>query len=179
MADALDGNLRAAAERTAEPRMPIDPAEFRRIMGHWATGVAVVASVTADGAPCGLTANAVASVALHPPLVLVCIDRAADSHDPIIRARFFSISILRQVDEQIARRFAGDDVADKFRGLAYRTVVTGAPVLDDVLAWVDCRVRDIFDGADHSILVGEVLAGSALESEPLVYYRSGYHRLAP
>jgi flavin reductase (DIM6/NTAB) family NADH-FMN oxidoreductase RutF len=159
--------------------MPVEPAEFRRIMGHWTTGVAVLASVTADGVPCGLTANAVASVALQPPLVLACVERAADTHDCVVSAGCFSISMLSQTAEQTARRFAGDDVADKFRGLAWHTEITGAPVLDDALAWVDCRVRDIFDGGDHSILVGEVVAGDALEAEPLVYYRSGYHRLAP
>jgi flavin reductase (DIM6/NTAB) family NADH-FMN oxidoreductase RutF len=159
--------------------MPVEAAEFRRIMGHWTTGVAVVASVAADGAPRGLTANAVASVALHPPLVLACVERCADTHDCIIASRCFSISILPQADENTARRFAGDDVADKFRGLAYHSEITGAPILDNALAWVDCRVRDVFDGGDHSIVLGEVLAGDATEAEPLVYYRSGYHRLSP
>jgi flavin reductase (DIM6/NTAB) family NADH-FMN oxidoreductase RutF len=159
--------------------MSVEAAEFRRILGHWTTGVAVVASVTADGDPRGLTANAVASVALEPPLVLACIERCADTHDCIIASRCFSISILSQVDESTARRFAGDDTRDKFRGLAYHTEMTGAPVLDAALAWVDCRVRDVFDGGDHSIVIGEVIAGDAGEAEPLVYYRSGYHRLAP
>jgi flavin reductase (DIM6/NTAB) family NADH-FMN oxidoreductase RutF len=159
--------------------MPVEVAEFRRIMGHWTTGVAVVASVTEDGEPRGLTANAVASVALQPPLVLACVERCADTHDCIIAARCFSISILSQTDESMARRFAGDNSGDKFRGLAYHTEITGAPILDDALAWLDCRVRDVFDGGDHSILLGEVIAGDASEAEPLVYYRSGYHRLAP
>jgi flavin reductase len=159
--------------------MAVEAAEFRRIMGHWTTGVAVVTSVTADGAPRGLTANAVASVSLQPPVVLACVERCADTHDCIVAARCFAISILAQSDEITARRFAGDDVADKFRGLAYHTEITGAPILDAALAWVDCRVRDIFDGGDHSIVLGEVLAGNATGAEPLVYYRSGYHRLAP
>ena len=159
--------------------MPLEAAEFRRIMGHWTTGVAVVASVTPDGVPRGLTANAVASVALQPPLVLACVERCADTHDCIITSRFFSISILSQASENTARRFAADNSADKFRGIAYHAETTGAPVLDDALAWVDCRVRDVYDGGDHSIVVGEVLAGDAFEAEPLAYYRSGYHRLAP
>jgi flavin reductase (DIM6/NTAB) family NADH-FMN oxidoreductase RutF len=159
--------------------MPVEAAEFRRIMGHWTTGVAVVASFADDGAPRGLTANAVASVALDPPLVLACVERCADTHDCIIASRCFSISILPQAGENIARRFAADDVDDKFRGLAYHSEITGAPVLDDALAWVDCRVREVYDGGDHSIMLGEVVAGDATEAEPLVYYRSGYHRLAP
>ena len=156
----------------------MESSEFRRILGHWTTGVAVVASVTAERAPRGLTANAVASVSLQPPLVLACVERSADTHDCIITAGCFAISMLRQSDEATARRFAGDDIADKFRGLAWRTEATGAPVLDDALAWVDCRVRNRYDGGDHSIFIGEVVAGDAVEAEPLVYYRSGYHRLA-
>lgn len=157
----------------------MEPAEFRRIMGHWTTGVAVVASITPEHAPCGMTANAVASVSLVPPLVLACVERLADTHDCIIAAGRFSINMLPQSDEQIARRFAGDDVADKFRGVAFRTEITGVPILVDAIAWVDCRVHDVFAAGDHSIIVGEVLAGDATEAEPLVYYRSGYHRLAP
>jgi flavin reductase (DIM6/NTAB) family NADH-FMN oxidoreductase RutF len=159
--------------------MPVEPAEFRRIMGHWTTGVAVVASLTADRLPCGMTANAVASVSLVPPLVLACVERRADTHDCIIDAGCFSINMLPQSDEETARRFAGDDVADKFRGVAWHTEITGVPILDDAIAWVDCRVHDVFSAGDHSIVVGEVLAGNATEAEPLVYYRSGYHRLAP
>lgn len=159
--------------------MRIDPFEFRRILGHWTSGVAVVATVTTEGAPRGLTASAVASVSLEPPLVLVCVERAADTHDSIRAAGIFSINVLPQTGERLARRFAGDETAEKFAGIAYRTEVTGSPILEDALAWVDCRLYGVYDGGDHGIFVGAVVAGSAREEEPLVYYRSGYHRLMP
>ncbi|CAN5612077.1 flavin reductase family protein [soil metagenome] len=159
--------------------MAVESAEFRRILGHWTTGVAVVSTVTEDGAPRGLTASAVASVSLQPPLVLVCVERRADTHEYISSAGFFSISILPQSAERIARRFAGDATDAKFDGIAYHSEATGAPVLDDALAWIDCRVRFVHDGGDHTIFVGEVLAGDAREGEPLVYYRSGFNRLLP
>jgi flavin reductase (DIM6/NTAB) family NADH-FMN oxidoreductase RutF len=159
--------------------MPVDSAEFRRILGHWTTGVAIVTTAGSGRRPRGLTANAVASVSLEPPLVLVCIERDADTHDSIRSAGSFAISILPQSAERTARRFAGNETEAKFDGIAHRVEVTGAPVLDEALAWVDCRLRDAHDGGDHSIYVGEVLAGDAREGEPLVYYRGGFNRLTP
>lgn len=157
--------------------MGIDPAEFRRILGHWTSGVTVVATVSAAGEPRGLTASAVASLSLVPPLVLACVDRDSDSYPFIIESRIFSVNVLAQAGERIARRFAGSDATGKFAGIAWAPRVTGAPVLDEALAWVDCRLRDVYDGGDHSIFVGEVVAGDAREDQPLVYYRGGFHRL--
>jgi flavin reductase (DIM6/NTAB) family NADH-FMN oxidoreductase RutF len=159
--------------------MPIDPSEFRRIMGHFVTGVTVVASRTATGAPCGLTANAVTSVSLDPPLVLVCIDRGADSHDCIRESGFFSVNILDADQERYGRRFANWEADVKFAGIGYRSEVTGAPVFEDALAWVDCRIWATYPGGDHTIFVGEVVAGDAREGTPLVYYRSGFGRFVP
>lgn len=159
--------------------MVVDSSEFRRILGHWTTGVAVVTSYAADALPRGLTANAVASVSLDPPLVLACVDRSSHTHDSIHDAGCFAINILEQSGESTARRFAGDDVEDKFAGVAWHTEATGAPVLDEALAWVDCRVRESVAGGDHTIYIGEVVAGDAAQGEPLVYFRGGYHSLTP
>jgi flavin reductase (DIM6/NTAB) family NADH-FMN oxidoreductase RutF len=159
--------------------MAVEAAEFRRILGHWATGVAIVTSVTDRGEPRGLTANAVASVSLEPPLMLVCVERSADTHASIRSAGFFAVNILPQSAETVARRFAGDDTAAKFAGVAYHTRATGAPILDAALAWVDCQLHAEHRAGDHSIFVGAVVAGDAAEGEPLVFYRSGYGRLVP
>ncbi|HET9985998.1 MAG TPA: flavin reductase family protein [Longimicrobiales bacterium] len=157
----------------------MDSSEFRRVLGHWGTGVAVVATLRPDGLPVGLTANAVASVSLDPPLVLACVERGSDTHDIIPVTGVFTLSVLAEEQEALARRFATWDVAEKFRGVAYREAVTGAPVLDGALAWVDCRLWAAYPGGDHSIFVGEVLAGDAREGAPLVYYRGGYGRYVP
>jgi flavin reductase (DIM6/NTAB) family NADH-FMN oxidoreductase RutF len=154
------------------------PAEFRHVLGHWSTGVAIVATLTRSGGPCGLTANAIAAVSLTPPLVLACVERGADSHDALRQAGVFSINILAYGSEDVARRFAGDDVPGKFRGVPYHSEVSGVPVLDDALAWVDCRVHADYDGGDHTIFVGEVLGAGAREGEPLLYHRGTYSRLA-
>jgi len=157
----------------------MESAEFRRILGHWVSGVAVVATRTTDGKLCGLTANAVASVSLEPPLILVCVERSADTHNCITAAGFFSVNILESNAERIARRFSAWEVGKKFDGLAFHNEVTGAPVLDDALAWIDCRVWAEHDGGDHTIFIGEVLAGDAREGSPLIYYRGGYGRFIP
>ncbi len=159
--------------------MAVEPAEFRRILGHWTTGVSIVATMRADGVPCGLTANAVASASLTPPLVLACIESVADTHDFIRESGCFSVNVLNAGQERLARRFATWEASGKFAGVAYRTEATGAPVLEDALAWVDCRLTAEHVAGDHTIYVGEVVAGDAVEGTPLVYYRGGYGRFLP
>lgn len=158
----------------------IDSSEFRRVMGHFATGVTIVTTRHGDGAPCGLTANAFTSLSLDPALILVCIERDADSHDCIRETGVFAVNVLdERRGESLSRRFATYGVADKFRGVAYHEEATGSPVLDDALAWLDCRVAETHEGGDHTIFVGEVLEGDAREGSPLVYYRGGYGRFLP
>lgn len=159
--------------------MAIEDAEFRRVLGHFATGVAVVAARDGDGSPHGLTANALASVSLEPLLVLVCVEHTADTHDVIVAAESFAISILREDGEALARRFANYDSAVKFRGVPHREAVTGAPILEEALAWVDCRLWASYDGGDHTIFVGEVVDAWAEDGPPLVYFRGGYGRVGP
>ena len=158
----------------------IDRFEFRRVMGHFASGVTVVTTRLPDGKPCGLTANAVCSVSIDPVLLLVCVERGADSHDCIRDAGFFAVNVLPdEGGESLSRRFATWEVDDKFRGVAYREERTGAPVLEDALAWIDCRVAEALPGGDHTIFLGAVQAADAREGTPLVYYRGGYGRFVP
>jgi flavin reductase (DIM6/NTAB) family NADH-FMN oxidoreductase RutF len=158
----------------------MDSSEFRRVMGHFATGVAVVTSRRADGRPCGLTVNAFCSVSLNPTLVLVCVERDADSHDCIRELGSFAVSVLdERKGEALSRRFATYGLDDKFQGVAYREEATGAPVLEAALAWVDCRVAQAVPAGDHTVFMGEVIAGDAREGRPLVYYRGGYGRFIP
>lgn len=156
--------------------MPMDSAEFRRIMGHWASSVGVVTTRTSDGRACGLTANAITSLSLQPLLVLVCVEKDADTHDCIRSRAAFAINILKSDQETLARRFAAWEVDRKFDGLAHHNEKTDSPILDDALAWLDCRVHSEFEGGDHTIFVGEVVAGDATEGTPLLYYRGGYGR---
>lgn len=157
----------------------LDQRDFRQVMGHFATGVTVVASRRSDGTPCGLTANAVASVSLDPLLVLVCLDRSAASHDCVVKQGSFAVSVLEADDRDVALRFARGDRRERFDGLELRETVTGSPVLESALAWVDCRVRDVHGAGDHSIVVGEVVGGDARAGDPLLYFQGVFRRLAP
>lgn len=155
----------------------IDTSEFRRVMGHFATGVTVVTARGADGTPCGLTVNAVSSVSLDPTLILVCVETVADSHDCIRDGGSFAVNVLEgERGERLSRRFAAWDSGDKFAGVAYHPERTGAPVLDDALAWLDCRLTQALPAGDHTVFFGEVVAADAHEGTPLLYYRGGYGR---
>ena len=159
--------------------MSIEPAEFRRVLGHFPTGVAVVAARSGHEPPRGLTANSVTSVSLDPPLVLVCVEKTSDTHPIIAASGAFAVSVLAQDQESLARRFATYEAEEKFRGVAHRQEATGAPVLEEALAWVDCRVTGAYEGGDHTIFLGEVVAADAADGPPLVYFRGGFTRLGP
>lgn len=158
----------------------IDTSEFRRVIGHFPSGVSVVTTRTPGGAPCGLTASAVSSLSLNPTLLLVCVEKAADTHDCIVQAGYFAVNVLAEgKGETLARRFAAGEPGEKFTGVAFREERTGAPVLDEALAWMDCRLASQVEGGDHTVFMGEVMAGDAVEGTPLVYYRGGYGRFVP
>jgi flavin reductase (DIM6/NTAB) family NADH-FMN oxidoreductase RutF len=157
--------------------MAIDRTELRRVMGHFATGVTVITTRDVDGKPYGLTANAVCSVSLDPPLLLVCVDKGADSHPAFVRSGLFAINILGYGHEDLSRRFAVSR-GDKFVDVAHRSGVTGAPLLDDVLGWVECRVVAEHDAGDHTIYIGHVEQLEAADGDPLLFFRGKYRRLS-
>jgi flavin reductase (DIM6/NTAB) family NADH-FMN oxidoreductase RutF len=158
--------------------MPIDPTEFRRVMGHWVSGVAVIGTRIADGTPRGLTASAVSSLSLHPPLLLVCIARSAETHDCIRDAGIFSVNMLAADQESLAHRFAGSEQRHaRFDGVGYTTHSTGAPILDGALAWADCEVNAAHDGGDHTIFVGHVVSAGARDAKPLLSFRGKFRNV--
>ena len=154
--------------------MTIDRDLFRRVLGHFVTGVTVITTRDAAGRPAGLTANAFASVSLDPPLVLVCVDRGSDTHDIIAGSRVFAVNVLAAAQEAVARRFADDDRERRFDGLGWSEGRSGAPLLDGVLAWIDCRLHATAEGGDHTIYIGEVVDAAARDGTPLLFYRGGY-----
>jgi flavin reductase (DIM6/NTAB) family NADH-FMN oxidoreductase RutF len=157
--------------------MAIDSALQRKIMGRFATGVTVV-TTSKDGQHGGLTANAFCSLSLDPPLVLVAVDKKAGSHAELLSHRCYAVNILSTEQEAISQRFAKSGPKD-FSGLKWKTAVTGAPVLEGTLGYVDCRVVDVLRGGDHDIFVGEIVAGElADEGQPLLYFSGKYRKLA-
>jgi flavin reductase (DIM6/NTAB) family NADH-FMN oxidoreductase RutF len=156
--------------------MAIDSTAQRRIMGRFATGVTVVTSRYGEELV-GLTANAVASLSLDPPLVLVAIDRASQTHPKLVASGCYAINILSAEQQELSQRFASRGPKD-FSDLEVSTAVTGAPILGGVLGWVDCRVTAILPGGDHDIFIGQIEAGDWREGSPLLYFAGRYGRLA-
>jgi flavin reductase (DIM6/NTAB) family NADH-FMN oxidoreductase RutF len=156
--------------------MPFDKSELRRVMGHFTTGVTVVTTHDGKGRCYGLTANAVCSVSLDPPLVLVCVDKRAESHPAFELSQAFVVNILAEGQEELSRRFAVSG-GEKFIGLPCRAGGTGTPILEGALAHVECRIVAAHDAGDHTIYIGEVEGGDVGTGDPLLFFRGRYHRL--
>ncbi|ACL26031.1 flavin reductase family protein [Chloroflexus aggregans] len=153
----------------------IDESLFRQTMSHFASGVTVV-TTNYEGRLAGLTVSSFASLSLHPPLVLVCIDRSAASHDVIAAAGQFAVNILSEEQEYLSRRFAMHD-GEKFAPHSFTLSPRGLPLLNGVLAQIECRLHSALPGGDHTIFTGEVVDARVFGGRPLLYYRSGYHQL--
>lgn len=154
-----------------------DGQQLRRVMGLFATGVTIVTTRDAAGHPYGLTANAVSSLSLDPPLVLVCIDRKAETFPHFAASRCFVVNILAADQQELSRRFAVSG-GDKFAGVAHTLNCDGVPVLAGTLGHLECRIVASHDGGDHVIHVGEAHAGQARGGAPLCYFAGAYRRLA-
>lgn len=157
----------------------VDAERFRAVFGRLATGVLVLTTADHDGAPHGMTVNAVTSVSVDPFLVLVCVEHGTVMERLIERSGRFALSILPRDGERLSVHFADPDRpagAAQFGDVDTRTAATGAPILECALGWVDCRVWATYEGGDHAIVVGEIAdLDLAVDAPPLVYYRSGYH----
>jgi flavin reductase (DIM6/NTAB) family NADH-FMN oxidoreductase RutF len=148
-------------------------------MGHFATGVTVVTSIDAGGKPVGTTANAVTSLSLDPPLVIVCFDRDSLTLRAIRRHGAFVVNVLAAPQQHLSRNFARRGLAAAWDGVQHRRGPTGSPRLKDVLAVLECTVEHALPGGDHEIVVGRVrhVETSVNPSGPLVFFRGGYASL--
>lgn len=158
------------------------PTQFRAVMSRFPTGVTVMTCIH-GGEPHGMTANAVSSVSLDPLLVLVCVGHDTEMRRLVRDADHFALSMLPAQAETLSNHFAdasrpsGDA---QFEGVETHTAVTGAPLLDGALGWLDCRVWKVHDGGDHDIVVGEVVAAdTGVDAPALGYFRSGYTAITP
>ena len=157
--------------------MTFDSQLQRKIMGMFATGVTVVSTRMGDET-WGMTANAVTSLSLDPPLVLVAVDKKSQSHANFSEGGCFAMNILSAQQREISDRFAFTGPKD-FSNLEFKTAITGAPILHDSLGWVDCQLKEILAGGDHDIFIGEIVAGELGEGDPLLYFSGGYGAIAP
>ena len=161
---------------TPETHRPVDPREFRRVVGRFGTGVAVVTTVS-EGMGHAITVNSFTSVSLEPLLVLVCIEEAARFHDPLLASGVWGVSVLPAGAETTSTWFAtrGRDLVDQLG--EHPTVageVTSVPLLVEGIAWLECRTTATHPGGDHTIVVGEVLSARAGQGDPLLYVDGSY-----
>ncbi|MFF3535350.1 flavin reductase family protein [Streptomyces sp. NPDC002466] len=197
--------LRAVAD---DEHPPVDPAEFRRVLGHFASGVTIVTAPAPDReedpagfasgvtvvaspapdreeGPAGFACQSFASLSLDPPLVAFMVARTSTTWPRIARAGVFCVNVLGADQGELCRGFAVSG-ADKFAGVAYGAApVTGSPLLESVPAWIDCRIHAVHTGGDHLIVVGRVEAlgtadGTGPEGAgPLLFHRGTFGRFGP
>ncbi len=162
--------------------MPPTRDDFRRTMGLFATGVTIITTRHGEHLH-GMTANAVTSLSLDPMLVLVCVDKTADSHDILLKAGFFAVNILARDQEELAVALAtkkGDSWTHGLDDVPTHTAATGAPILDGSLAYLDCKTLTEHHGGDHTIFIGEVLEAKDLsDGEPLLFYSGKFGYFTP
>jgi flavin reductase (DIM6/NTAB) family NADH-FMN oxidoreductase RutF len=150
--------------------------EFRHAVGHFATGVTVVTSIDADGEPVGTTANAVSSLSLDPPLILVCFDRSSLTLDAIRQHGAFVVNVLAAPQQELSSNFARRGLAAAWDDVEHRPGPTGSPRLEGTLAALECTVEHSLPGGDHEIIVGRVRYAetSGDGGAPLLFWRGSY-----
>ncbi|WP_399429690.1 flavin reductase family protein [Streptomyces sp. WAC 06783] len=176
--------LRAVRE---DERAPLDPADFRAVLGHFASGVTIITAPApetagADG-PAGFACQSFASLSLDPPLVTFMVARMSTTWPRIARAGVFCVNILGAGQGALCRAFAVSG-ADKFAGVTHTPApVTGSPRLAGVPAWIDCAIQAVHTGGDHLIVVGRVAAlgtdTEAAQAGPLLFHRGTFGRFNP
>jgi flavin reductase (DIM6/NTAB) family NADH-FMN oxidoreductase RutF len=155
----------------------INSEKFKKALSHFATGVTVVTSSTAQGLPVGLTANAFTSVSLDPPMILVCLDNKTGCIKAFSEGKRFAVNILRENQQALSDMFAGPQKY-KFKNQTYDTWESDCPILSGCLVNLECLRVNVFEAGDHIILLGKVERIEHSDSgRPLLYYKSSYVRL--
>src|ERR1700761_5785604 len=167
----MDRDMTMTASTDADNDIASD--EFRHAVGHFATGVTVVTSVGPDGEPVGTTANAVSSLSLDPPLILVCFDRASATLAAVLAHRAFAVNVLGARQQHLSANFARRGLAAAWDGVRHRRGPTGSPRLDGVIASLECTVEHRLDGGGPEISGGGGRGGEARgeDAEPLIFWR--------
>lgn len=156
--------------------MAVSSEEFRSALSRFASGVSVVTTKDAAGKLHGITVSAFCSVSLSPPLVLICIENTAGSHYAFIESGVFAVNILTEHQAHLSEHFALIH-EEKFAGIDFEIGRLGIPLLCGCLATLECRIRNIADGGDHTIFIGEVESAAVRDGRPLVYFRGEYRTL--
>jgi 3-hydroxy-9,10-secoandrosta-1,3,5(10)-triene-9,17-dione monooxygenase reductase component len=168
-----------AGTALTDPSPELTSSEFRHAIGHFATGVTIVTTIGPDGEPIGTTANAVTSLSLDPPLLLVCFDRTSVTLAAVRDYGAFVVNVLGERQQHLSANFARRGLAATWDNVRHRPGRSGSPRLDGVLATLECTVEERLPGGDHEIIVGRVqeVATNGQNSAPLLFWRGGYGSL--
>lgn len=162
-----------------EAQENVTPEDLRVVMRQWVTGVTIVTSVH-DGIRHGMTVSSFTSVSLEPPIVTVSLENQSRTHHLVSESGVFAITFLSSKQKEISERFAGKktEYTDRFSGLATWTFRTGAPLLGEGLAFLDCQVLAAYTFGANTLFIGKVLAAKLGEKgDPLIYHNRHYHSL--
>lgn len=172
----------ATSTSSPHPMGEEERGRMREMMGRFATGVTVVA---ARHGPllAGMTANAIASISVDPPLMMASVSHKSETHDAIIGSHAFAVSVLAAEQRPLAECFAQPTTAEKLKRFCdapFHEAETGSPILEGAIAYFDCRLIDRHPGGDHTVFLGEIVAaGYREDAEPLLWFGSRYRRIAP
>ena len=127
----------------------------------------------------GLTVNSFTSVSLEPPLVLICIGRSTGSHDRLIAAGGFAVSVLSESQAEIARRFARQPSEGRFDGIAWWQTPSGTPVIEGATAWMDCKIEEVMEAGDHTIMLARPELCGSSDTPALLFHRGTMTSVKP
>jgi 3-hydroxy-9,10-secoandrosta-1,3,5(10)-triene-9,17-dione monooxygenase reductase component len=152
--------------------MTIEAPRYRTVLGHFASGVAIVAAMSPTG-PVGLTCQSFFALSMDPPLVAIAPGRSSTSWPRVAEAGAFCVNVLANDQELVCRGFAVPG-ADKFAGVSWSLTANGSPRIEGVLAWLDCTIERVDQAGDHYLVVGRVHDLGSSTGDPLLFYRSGF-----
>jgi flavin reductase (DIM6/NTAB) family NADH-FMN oxidoreductase RutF len=161
---------------SSSPAQILRPEEFRKACSRYATGITVATVTSPEGKPEGLTVNSFTSVSLEPPLILVCIAKTATAYPSFQAAKAFVVNILKEDQIDLSQHFASSKT-QRFDGVAWQAGMHGAPVLDGVLAVLECAMHGSFDAGDHTVFLGLVERAESHDGPALLYFASAYRKL--
>jgi len=162
-------------DTSQDPAAPIEQTLFRDIMGRFASGVTII-TTRANGRDFGTTSNAVTSLSLNPPMLLVCLNETSETRHAVLQAGAFAVNILAEDQVEIAQRFA-TKLASKFEDVDLVRASSGIPLIDRALVHLECRVSETVTGGTHTVFLADVHGAAAAEGSPLTYYRGRFGRL--
>jgi flavin reductase (DIM6/NTAB) family NADH-FMN oxidoreductase RutF len=158
--------------------MTVGVDDFKQAMQLWASGVTVVTTHSEKFGTQGMTVTAFSSVSVNPPQVLICINESADTGEGIQESQYFAVNVLSSTQQDVSNQFAGgSSQQQRFENTPWTTGITGAPILDDSLMSLECKVIEKIHAGTHWIIIGEVQDCVCREGEPLLYYRGNYQQL--